>query len=738
MPDPKDLPRRGPAAHPRMRASGGAAHALTLACAAAVYACVSPAVAQSRSEPPPNVIIMLADDMGMGDTSAYQDITGNPDAAQVHTPAMEKLARLGVRMSDGHSTSTRCSPTRYGLMTGRYPWRNRIKQWVLARPQGDPMIEADRPTIASMLADEGYSTALIGKWHVGLRYRRADGGPAAGWTDADLTQPLHTTPLDHGFDVARYLSRSHLSAGPRLSTATNMYGRPEDRNAADQPTGPGHIHGRRIMAASGDGKRLVEDGPHAYVMEALGARFSDGAMDFLQAHTEDADQRRRPFFLYYASPANHTPYTPSETIGGKPVKGRGLSVAGAPMGDRADYIFENDVILGRFIDWLAITDDPRRPGRPLLENTLIVFASDNGAEINEKAATGPFRSNKGSVFEGGHRTPFLVSWPLGNVGDGNDETPGATRDELVASHDLFATLAGISGAPMPDLRAGEKGGEDSTDILPVLRGETPHPYPPLFHNDHKEHDDPVVAAVRVNNPIVDGEPIAGRWKLFFSPALLRAGQVEPEALYELGSDQMETRNRLDEPALAPLIAHISALAELHRNVGGHRLADLDPGKPVTFTFEPDGSLRPAPAGAPTAIVPTMIALAPNGMPVGGAKLSRSADGIGVRGSASRAVNGGEALEFTFSADVIVEHVAIVAGDGVCGGSYSVGNAAPLAIYCVDADNDPKDQSGVLGDIGVVRAGETLRLDSSAHYGAEAPGEWRVRTIRVRPLDKETS
>jgi arylsulfatase A len=700
-----------------------------------VCACDVPKKEKSTSEPPPNIIVMLADDMGMGDTSAYQDLTGNPDTAQVYTPGMERLARIGVRMSDAHSTSTRCSPTRYGLMTGRYPWRNRLKQWVLARPQGDPMIEADRPTIASMLGEQGYSTVLIGKWHIGLRYRRSDSGPAAGWTDADLTQPLHTTPLDHGFDVARYLSRSHLSAGPRLATATDMYGRPEDRNSTDQATGPGHIHGRRILAASGDGKRLIEEGPDAYVLERLGARFSDGAMDVLQSHIEDADQRARPFFLYFASPSNHAPYTPSESIGGRAVKGAARSVAGAPMGDRSDYIFENDLILNRFIDWLATTDDPRRPGRPLLENTLIVFTSDNGAEINDKTATGPFRSNKGSVFEGGHRTPFLVSWPLGGVGDGSDETPGATRDGLIATHDLYATFAGVVGAAMPDVRSGEKGGEDSTDILPVLRGdEIPHPYPPLFHNDHKEHDERVVAAVRVNDPVIDGETIAGHWKLFVSPELLRSGTAEPEALYELVGDQMEERNRLDESDLAPLVAHMSALAELHRNVGGHRLAALDLGTPVTFAFTTGSTLQPQASKTATDIVPALIGLAPDGLAVDPAALTRTGYGIGVAGGDSDVVDGGEALELTFSADVIVEHVAIVAGDGVCGGSYSVGDAAPLAIYCVDADNDPRDQSGVLGDIGVVKAGEALRLDSSAHHGTEPPGRWRVKAVRVRPLN----
>ena len=162
----------------------------------------------------PNIVLMMADDMGMGDTSAYQDFTGNPAGLQLHTPHMERLARMGVRFTDAHTPSSRCSPTRYGLLTGRYAWRNRLKHWVLFGAQGDPMIEQGRPTIASLLRGNGYVTAMYGKWHVGLRYQRADGLPAAGWEDADLTKPLHTSPLDHGFDYARITSRSHGTSGP--------------------------------------------------------------------------------------------------------------------------------------------------------------------------------------------------------------------------------------------------------------------------------------------------------------------------------------------------------------------------------------------------------------------------------------------------------------------------------------------------------------------------------------------
>ena len=120
----------------------------------------------------PNVVLMMADDMGIGDTSAYQFFPGNEDGEQLYTPQMERLANMGILFTDGHTPSSRCTATRYGLLTGRYAFRNRMKYWVLFGVQGDPLIESDRPTLATLFKSKGYSTAMVGKWHVGLRYSR--------------------------------------------------------------------------------------------------------------------------------------------------------------------------------------------------------------------------------------------------------------------------------------------------------------------------------------------------------------------------------------------------------------------------------------------------------------------------------------------------------------------------------------------------------------------------------------
>lgn len=662
-----------------------------------------------RPDEPPNIVFMMADDMGMGDSSAYQDYTGNADSLQVHTPNMERLARRGVRFTDAHTPSSRCTPTRYGLLTGRYAWRNRLKHWVLYGAQGDPMIEPGRPTIASMLRENGYVTAMYGKWHVGLRYRRADGEPAAGWEDADLGRPLHTSPLDHGFDYARFTSRSHGTSGPHA---------PEQSSG----NGPGHIHGRTAVAATGTGKHLFTTGEDAYVLDRLGGRHSDNAMRFLARHVREEATRRMPFFLYYPANANHGPYTPDVSIGGVSVAGSASTKDGSPMDARHDFIYENDVALGRLLDWLRSTDDPREPASKLIETTLVIFTSDNGAEKDSDTATGPFRSNKGSAYEGGHRVPFIASWPRGGVGDGDPATPGTTSAAPIVLTDMYATFAEIIGAGLPDARAGETGAEDSFSVLGALRGAAPGERPPMMFNDHKEAGpDPAALAIRIDSPRVGGSVIPGQWKLFLDPSLLRSGTARPYELYNLADDPAETLNLIDRPGLKPLTEHLVRSATLHRNAGGHRLAELGLSPPISFDwstgarFEDGGLNLSVSAASP------------------GAALSRTAEGLGISGGESDAVDGGEALLARFDQDVVVESAAIVAGAGAVGGFYQVGSRAALAIYCVDGDIDSRDQSGILSDIGVLKAGDTLRFDSGPHHGTESGGSWRLRSLTVRPL-----
>lgn len=686
----------------------------------------------------PNIVVMLADDMGWGDTSAYQDLTGNSDVDQIHTPQMERLARMGVRFSDAHTPSSRCTPTRYGLLTGRYPWRNRLKHFVLFGAQGDPMIERDRPTIATLLKDQGYATGMVGKWHVGLRYRRSDGQPADAWDDADLTQPMFDTPLDHGFDECWFTSRSHGSAGPKPHSP---------RNSPLQSVGPGHIHGRQVIGATGHGKELANDGPEAYVLKDLGGRHSEHAIEFLNQYSQSATQ---PFFLYYASNSNHTPYTPDDEIDHVEVASAGRSVAGQSVKVREDFIYENDVALGRLLDYFVQHDDPRNPGHKLIENTLVIFTSDNGADVPNKSATGPWRSNKGSVYEGGHRVPFIAACPALGIGDGDDRTPGSTNHSLICLTDLYATFAEMTGQEMPDWRTGERGGEDSTSILAALKGEQ-LPARCLIFNDHKEGSDPAASVLRCDNPVVEGSVIKGNWKLFFDDRLLRTGEIHPVELYDLATDPQEKQDRLDDVKLSKLVEVLRQTAEEHRNSGGHRLAEMASDQRIRFEWATNHDAR---RDANVVTIPlaqrfsggsheSITVETEDGLQVtfqtrssvekAAHRFDCNPRGLGITGGMFGQFDTGESMVVTFNRDVIVESAAIVAGNGQCGGFYQVGNQSPLAIYCIDADIDSQDQSGILSDIGIVKKGDSLRFDSSPHFGVEALGQWRIAALTIRLL-----
>lgn len=702
------------------------------------------------AETPPNIIVMMADDMGMGDTSAYQDVTGNADAAQLRTPNMDRLARMGVRFTDAHAPSSRCTTTRYALLTGRYAWRSRLKHFVLFGVQGDPLIEPDRPTLATLLKRAGYRTGMVGKWHVGLRYRQSSGKPAEGWEDADLTQPMYDTPLDHGFDYCRFTSRSHGTSGPDAGAKPKNRKR---RNGPGQSVGPGHVHGRTIVAASGDGKRLTEDGEHAYVLSKLGSRHSDHALDFIRGHVSADATKDKPFFLYYACNSNHSPYTPDTRIGKVAVAKSARSLAGNPLDLRADFIFENDVALGRMIDLLTEMDDPRNPSRKMISNTLIIFTSDNGAERDTNVATGPFRSNKGSVYEGGHRVPFLVSWPQGGIGDGDPTKKGRTSLQLLGLQDLFATFAEMVDLPLPDLRAGKKGAEDSLSMLTAMRGGENQDRVMLF-NDHKQaKGDKAAVALRVDNPVPDGTPFPGKWKLILSASLVRRGEAQPLELYDLATDSEEKHDRMSEPSLKPLVRYLVAEALRYRSAAGHRFLAFAGDSRTVFQWAgaavtPKASTRfeslAAAVRAATASQVTIDSqLGAN--PVRMTLKAEARDGtsrprfvlnergLGISGGASDQVESGEAFLIQFDRDVIVESASIVAGNGTCGGFYRVGDHAPLAIYCVDADRDSQDQSGHLSDVGLLKAGQVLRLDSSRHLRVEPAGQWRLRSLTIREV-----
>ncbi len=690
--------------------------------------------------PLPNIILMLADDMGMGDTSAYQDLTGNPDEVQVHTPNMERLARLGVRFADAHSPGSRCTPTRYSLLTGRYPWRSRLKWWVLFGAQGDPLIEPERPTIATLLKNSGYRTGMVGKWHVGLRYRKEDGSPAAAWEDASLQHPLHTSPLDHGFDYARFTSRSHGTSGPS-GVAKN----PARANGPNQQVGPGHIHGRHLVSASGRGRELITTGPNAYRLNELGSRHSNHAIEFLSQHQQGGSFANQPFFLYYPSNSNHAPYTPDKRIGNAQVKEAARTKSGNTMNARYDYIYENDVALGRLMDWLENTPDPRWRGHTLLENTLVIFSSDNGAEKNENIATGPFRSNKGSCYEGGHRVPLIAAWPAAGLRAGNTQSEMPIRFTPIGLQDLYATFAEIVGKPLPNLSEGERGAEDSVSFLHALKETASTRQLPLFFGDHKEStNDPAVLAMRVDNPIVNKQPIPGQWKVFFKASLTRFGNGAPFELYNLTTDPTESNNLIAATKHKGLVQHLTHLAHRHRNSAGHRYVPFtEPGQ-LLFDLSSDSlglkSLKAQLAATPTTKIQlsvgdlkmTITSISTDtSLPAKGLELTNNGFGIS-QGSAKR-IEAPYGLRLSFNHAILLESIGLLSEGGSCGGTVQVGTKPPLPAYCIDADNDSKTQHGNMSDLGILRPGDSVTILPEPHLDVESPGSWTLRSVSARSL-----
>lgn len=370
----------------------------------------------------PNIIILLADDLGYGDLSCQ--------GGKIPTPHMDKLAAEGARFTDAHASSALCSPSRYSLLTGRYNWRSRLKTKVLGSFDY-PLIDSGRETIASFLKGHGYQTSCVGKWHLGLDWAarsRSDsaGGGFADPGNIDYSRPFRGGPLELGFDQFFGIAGS-LNMPPFCFIEGNR-----TIGIPDIPVG------ERTEA-------FVEGLPEGFMVEDWDFRGVD------LRHTQEAESRIRnrdrekPFFLYFAPSAPHSPWLPPEMVEGQ---------SGA--GPRADLVCLLDWMVGRLVHALK--------SEGIEDETLLIITSDNGAlnpeiEVESKGhySNGKLRGNKSHIFEGGHRVPFLARWP--------GVIPEETEcDELICLMDIFATLGDIIGNPIP-----EKAAEDSVSFLPLLR-----------------------------------------------------------------------------------------------------------------------------------------------------------------------------------------------------------------------------------------------------------------------------
>lgn len=378
----------------------------------------------------PNIVFILADDQGFGDVSAL-----NPES-KIPTPNIDRIAHEGMIFSDGHSSSSVCTPTRYSILTGRYHWRTHLQKGVLGG-FSQPLISPGRLTVASLLKQYGYMTACIGKWHLGWDWPLKGGGTANdrgnysedfqdGW-NVDYSGEIRNGPCDHGFDTFFGISAS-LDMPPYVFV--------RDRNPTELATVEKAFHRK---------------GPAAVGFEAVDVlpKITQEAIQFIDRNAES----KSPFFLYFPLNAPHTPIVPIGEWAGR-----------SKVNKYADFTMQVDWTVGQVLKAL---DDNN-----LAKDTLVIFTTDNGcspaANIPELEAAGHdqnyiYRGHKADIFEGGHRVPFVVRWP-------EKVKAGSRTDQLVGQIDLLATAAEIVGANIA-----EDGGEDSISFLPVLLGKATGP-----------------------------------------------------------------------------------------------------------------------------------------------------------------------------------------------------------------------------------------------------------------------
>ena len=448
-----------------------------------------PAVVPSK----PNIIYVLADDMGYGDLSCLNEDCAFP------TPAFDRLAAEGMTFTDAHASSAVCTPSRYGILTGRYNWRSRLKSGVLGG-YSEPLIEDGRDTVAALVKRAGYRTACIGKWHLGLEWSRTTGAPEApefGVTEGiDYAGPIRKGPTEYGFDYFFGIAAS-LDMPPYVYIENDRVTALPDHETEDT------------------GMRMWRKGPTApdFRHEEVLPTLTQKTLEFID------DAGENPFFLYFPLPAPHTPILPVGEFIGK----SGTNTYG-------DFVLMCDDVVAQIMD--------RLEKNGIAGNTIIVYTSDNGCspradyEALAKFGHNPsyiFRGTKADIYEGGHRVPLLVRWP-------EAIRAGSISDETVCLTDLYATVADLLAQPYADDAA-----EDSVSNVPIWA--------------EAERTGAVRDAV-VHHSIDGSFSIrTGKWKLELCPGSggwsdPKPGEEPPDSppaqLYDLDADIGERRNLFTE------------------------------------------------------------------------------------------------------------------------------------------------------------------------------------------------
>ncbi|QNN21386.1 arylsulfatase [Planctomycetales bacterium ZRK34] len=365
--------------------------------------------ASAPADAPPNILYILCDDLGYGDVQGL-----NLTHGKIPTPHIDRLIVEGMTFSDAHSGSSVCTPTRYGILTGRYAWRTRLQRGVLGGADEDPLIAADRLTVPALLRKHGYTTAIIGKWHLGFNYA------------SDVHVPKKPPQRSAGVPVG-----SRIVNGPTTRGFDHFYG---------------FEHARSMSTVIEDGRVTAEIKP----IDMLPA-IADRAVDYITQRGRADD--RKPFFLYLALNSPHTPLVPAAEWQGR-----------SPLGPYGDFVMQTDHVVGQVLTALDQAN--------LTDNTLVIFTSDNGCApyigVDKLQKQGHYpsadrRGYKSDIWDGGHRIPFIVRWP-GHVDS------GSVSDQLICLTDLMATCADLLDVDLP-----ASAGEDSISILPVLEGTATQP-----------------------------------------------------------------------------------------------------------------------------------------------------------------------------------------------------------------------------------------------------------------------
>ena len=494
---------------------------ITFIIVASGFACYGPA---QHPVQPPNIVVIMADDMGYGDIQALNA------ESKIPTSTLNRLATEGVLFTDAHSPSAVCTPTRYGLLCGRYCWRTKLKNGVLGG-YSKPLIAGGQPTIGTVLQSAGYTTACIGKWHLGLGWQWKDAlpeninffGVAGEPGSVDYSKPVTDGPTRHGFDYA-YIIPASLDMSPYV-----------------------YLEKDRVTAIP---SRLIpgESFPAFYRQGEIADDFE--IIDCLNQLTEKATQfikkqatTEQPFFLYLALSSPHKPVMPSKNFQGK-----------SRLGPYGDFILQVDSAVGTVLS--AINDAGIR------DNTCVIFTSDNGSfmkhlddgqpdHVDDPAKqgyradshrpNGVLRGTKADIWEAGHRVPFIVRWP--------GQVPAGKQCAVTITHtDLLATLAEVANTGFPREKC-----EDSYSFLAYAKNPTAQPTrPPVIH-----HSSAGMFAIR-----------DGKWKLVLGNG--SGGREQPTGkpfekpyhLFDMSHDFEEKENLIDsQPQLvAELVAKFEAIA----------------------------------------------------------------------------------------------------------------------------------------------------------------------------------